>query len=407
MASPFSATEHHVAVTIATYMSPNGDSCFPSIPRLAAGSGRSASTIRDALNKIVAYGFLARTRRRGRGHTNEYAARIPDYFDWYASSEENRRSAEVFATGHEQLEFGPAVEPVPDATSATSRKTTGERRFYGSGGEEENLRSASLKPPVSGEKTTGVRCRSNQGPSQGPPQQQTSSLETPSQHSQSAAAEELRPVSIEQAIGSLAKLAGWDTGSLQVVLPLIQGLPAELFEQTLEKTLARAADNPPGLLVYLLRVAIGDWRQAQNDARLATWDAFFGEAGIERVKAEDPDRYVLAWATPALDAARPLPPVLVVGHVLEYVYAHTADPADRKRLLDVFLAAADRIPSVRAAHEWVLTAIDRHRRPLDEVLAFIADFMAGSPQDDVDELVAFAREVAANVEASDASRKVA
>lgn len=152
-ASPFTATEQHVALTLATYMSANGDSCFPSIPRLAAGSGRSDSTVRDALNRIVEFGFLERQRKRGRGHSNEYVARIPDYFDWQASAEENRRRAAVFASGHEQLAVGPVVKPVSDAPSEPSEKSAGVRRFS----EDEKRRSPVRKPPVSGVKTAGVR----------------------------------------------------------------------------------------------------------------------------------------------------------------------------------------------------------------------------------------------------------
>lgn len=164
-ASPFTATEHHVALTLATYMSPNGDSCFPSIPRLAIGSGRADSTVREALDRLVEFGFLERRRKRGRGNSNEYVAQIPAYFDWDVDAEENRRRAAVFASGHEQLVVGPAVKPVPDAPAEAHEKTAGERRFSVGEPAAENRRSGSVKPPDTGKKTAGERRQLDQGPS--------------------------------------------------------------------------------------------------------------------------------------------------------------------------------------------------------------------------------------------------
>lgn len=227
------------------------------------------------------------------------------------------------------------------------------------------------------------------------------------QDRESAAASESEPVSIERAVASLAKLEGWDTGSLAVVMPLLNQLPEAVFADTLRKTIARRGDNPPGLLVFLLRTAIGDWRKGQNDARLATWDQFFGEAGLERIKRDDPDRYVLAWATPSLEAVRPLPPALVVEHVLEYVFEHTVDHAERDRLLKVFIEATDRIPSVRAVNDWILGALDRKRRPLDEVLATIDSFCQGATDQERAELHAFANEIHANILKDAERRRVA
>lgn len=195
----------------------------------------------------------------------------------------------------------------------------------------------------------------------------------------------------------LARLNGWDSGSLRVVEPLLQGLPEKRFEETLAKTVARRASNPPGLLVHLLRTAIDDWRKAQSDIRLATWDAFFGETGLERVMHEDPDRYVLAWATPALDEARPLPWGLVLEHVVGYVFGHTDDPAERSRLLEVFVAAAERIPAFVSLRDGILKLIDRDGAPLADVEAAVTTLTEGHP-DAKDELLAFAREIHGNIE---------
>lgn len=151
--SPFSLTERAVAQGLSMYMSEAGDSCFPSIPTLAADVGCAESTCRDALNRLAEWGFLDRHLRRGRGRSNEYFARIPRWFDREATVEENHRQAVVFASGHEQLVAGPVVEPVPETESDPDQKTTGTRGFFGS----ENHRLADLKPPADARKTTGSR----------------------------------------------------------------------------------------------------------------------------------------------------------------------------------------------------------------------------------------------------------
>jgi hypothetical protein len=155
--SPFTATEHQIALTLATFMSPNGDSCYPSIPRLAVGSGRANSTVRECLDRLVEWGFLQRRQRRGRGNSNEYVAEIPEYFDWLGSSEENRRRAAVFAGGHEQLEVGPVVKPVSGSPEVGVEKTAGERRFSDHADEGKNRRSGARKPPEGLAKTAGER----------------------------------------------------------------------------------------------------------------------------------------------------------------------------------------------------------------------------------------------------------
>jgi|SRR5581483_3384670 len=152
-ASPFTSTERLVAHVLAMYMSEAGDSCFPSIPTIAADAALADSTVRDALNRMSEWGFLDRVRRRGRGRSNEYLARIPDYFDEQEPAEENRRRAVVFASGHEQLAVGPAVKPVPEASPDASEKTADTRRFS----EGENRRLADGKPPTDASKTAATR----------------------------------------------------------------------------------------------------------------------------------------------------------------------------------------------------------------------------------------------------------
>lgn len=227
---------------------------------------------------------------------------------------------------------------------------------------------------------------------------------TADQPVETAAASESEPVSLERAIASLATLTGWDAGSLGVVAPLLQQLPGIVFERTLQKVGARRAKNPVGLFVHLLRAAIDDWRRDQHEARLATWDAVFGEAGIERVKREDPERYVRAWAAPSLDAVRPLPPAAVISHVLDYLFEYVDDVGERFRLLEVFVQAAERQPAFVAIRDWILFALDRHRYSPDEVRAAVETLTGGEPELQ-QKLLAFADIVEQNV--NDARRSVA
>lgn len=219
--------------------------------------------------------------------------------------------------------------------------------------------------------------------------------------SAAAASSDTEPVSIERAVASLTLLNGWDTGSIRVVEPLLQQVPASWFARALETTLQRRARNPVGLFVHLLQTAINDWRRDQHAAALATWDALFGEAGIERVKREDPERYVLAWATPQPDVAKPLPAHAVVEHVFAYVHEYVADDAERTRLLELFVEAVERPPTYHDLHGWVLFAIDRDRRSLADVEALLRVTVL----DDQERarLLDFAREIHGNVNGDEAS----
>lgn len=214
---------------------------------------------------------------------------------------------------------------------------------------------------------------------------------------ESAAASESEPVSIERAVASLTLLGGWDSGSLRVVEPLLMQVPAAWFARSLQTTLQRrGVRNQTGLFIHLLQTAINDWRQAQQEARLATWDALFGEAGMERVKREDPERYVLAWATPSPDVVKPLPAHAVVQHVFDYVHEYVDDDAERARLLELFVATVERPPNFADLNGWVLIQIDRARLPLATVEAVLR--VAVTDQRDLDRLITFAREIHMNIE---------
>jgi hypothetical protein len=203
-------------------------------------------------------------------------------------------------------------------------------------------------------------------------------------------------VSIEAAVASLARLRGWDTSSLKVVEPLMSQLPAAEFVATIERTLSRRnVDNPPGLFVFLLRTAVGDWRKAQTDARLATWDQLFGEQGLEHVKRTDPERYVLAWANAPVDV-KPLPSYAVLPHVLDYLFEYVDDVSERRRLADLYDQAAAQQPSIAAVRDWILVALERRRYPYDQVVDAVTTLAPANP-----ELLAFAAEVAANIAAAE------
>lgn len=218
-----------------------------------------------------------------------------------------------------------------------------------------------------------------------------------------AAASASAPVSLERAVASLATLTGWDSGSLGVVAPLLQQVPEVLFEETLTATLARRPRNPVGMFVHLLSTAISTWRHDQHQAALDTWDRAFGEAGMERVKREDPERYVMAWAAPALEAARPLPPAAVVSHVLEYLFAYVDDTVERVRLLEVFVRTAERQPAFHSIRDWILSAIDRHRFSYGEVVETVEALV--SDEQLRAQLLRFASDVQANVDADEKRRR--
>lgn len=372
---------------------------------LCAKTKLSEREVRNSIRELEELGEIeTRQAQRGRARVNVYRVRVGylaerdaeigdlpfKLLEPFSTTGNLCRQSDSATGGNPRSEL-PAIHDADHRQSTTS--TTGTRNRAKPHQGTASAVEPSVEPP--------------EGPAAEPKELSLRAVTQPAEGSkpveEPAAASESEPASIEHAVVSLAKLTGWDTGSLAVVMPLVQQIPATVFVETLTKTIARKANNQPGMLVHLLRIAIGDWRQSQHDARLASWDQFFGEAGLERVKRDDPDGYVLAWATPALEAARPLPPALVVEHVLEYVHAHTADKAERDRLLQLFIRKTDRIPSALAVKSWILKAIDQHDFTLDDVLAAVETFTA----DDLDareSLFAFAREVQANVERERADR---
>jgi hypothetical protein len=66
-----------VAHTLGTFMNSDGDSCFPSMLRIASGAGCSERTARNAIRRLEQLGFLRTRRGGGTRRSNNYHARIP------------------------------------------------------------------------------------------------------------------------------------------------------------------------------------------------------------------------------------------------------------------------------------------------------------------------------------------
>lgn len=205
-------------------------------------------------------------------------------------------------------------------------------------------------------------------------------------------------------MSQLHRLNGWDPGSLLVVEPLLFRVPGAVAQLVLEATLARAdrRSEDVGYFVTKLRAKIGEWRQAQAEARLAVWDEYFGEKGLDEVKRTDPERYVLAYAKPELAGSRPIPPNLVVSHIWNYLHDFVP-AADRLRLIRLFVHEIEEHTNAVAAvelgygmvHDAILNALTvRPIRPYAEVRAELAVFCHDPER--LAQLLAFADELHAN-----------
>jgi hypothetical protein len=396
-------TDRNVLVALADSANATGISWLPIMPPRYRGADptkcithRANCSKREAIRSVqeleLGLGEIeVRKAQRGQRRISVYAVRVGSYAH--------------AAINYDDLPFD-LVEPFRPGANLAPRTGADSASLAGESGTPRGAGAVTPRGAESSPHEVPVpRARVNRDPSEDPSDKAAADPPTPSPRTlahvdvdEPAAAAVPEPASIERTVASLATLPGWDSHSLGVVLPLAQQLPAKLFEQTLAKTTRRRAANPPGLLVHLLRVAIDDWRKQQSDARRASWDEFFGEAGLERVKRENPERYVLAWATPALEAARPLPALAVVGHVLDYLWQYVEPIGERLRLLELFMQACERQPAIEAIREWTLMALDRRRYSLDEVSRAI-DTLAASEPVAREQLLAFAREVHANVEA--------
>jgi hypothetical protein len=75
-AEDLKAAEHHVALTLAVHMDPDGAGAFPKVQTLAAACHRSRRTVREALANLTAKGYVLRQTRPGR--SSVYSAVIPE-----------------------------------------------------------------------------------------------------------------------------------------------------------------------------------------------------------------------------------------------------------------------------------------------------------------------------------------
>lgn len=136
-------TTRHVLLTLSLYMSPKGDSCFPSIDRLVEETGRSRSTVikhiriakEEGWIQVQKHGFSGRRWKR-----NEYVATVPD--EARKLAEKRRKETEVegsdsagpagrlfthsealdhFHDNRNDQDFGDMFEPVPDGDTTKFR----------------------------------------------------------------------------------------------------------------------------------------------------------------------------------------------------------------------------------------------------------------------------------------------
>jgi hypothetical protein len=304
--SGLTPTEHQVALTLSLHMNELGESCFPSIdPTLHEETcGRSAATIRDAINQLVELGWLHRQARVGRGRSNEYEALIPA---WY---ETHRREADfeapVALRRAAAIAAATAAHTAARGTSETPPAAT-ENRLTEAGNSQVAHRSGSGNPPESVAKTTGDRRRGRQEGVNESDSSRTTSDSSVSEgrveREDPAAAEPARDVEVRELV---LGLPGADGDSPARIIPIAHGLPRRVFLEAVETVRARRAANPCGLLTHLLRIAAAE-RAAVISAQLAR--EIVGGArsyvpapwSIDVLRREDPYRYTAIIAKTLAD----------------------------------------------------------------------------------------------------------
>jgi hypothetical protein len=315
--SGLTPTEHHVGLTLSLHMNELGGSCFPSIdPTLHEETcGRSAATIRTALNQLVALGWLDRTIRVGRENSNEYAARVPSWYQTHRA----QADLELDVARRRELALAAASEAlrVPDEPSTNvpagheTRLSEAGLREPGAAGESaaldrETRRSQSVNPPGTG--AEDVRRTTSEGDNSSRPSSPRADQAYLQVEDPAAAEAPARDAEISELV---LALPGADIDSPKRIVPLAHGLPRSVFLAAIatveERGRAGAASNPCGLLTHLLRIARAE-RAAIFSAQLAV------ELGAnapsytpspwlaESLKRDDPARYVRLVATVMNDA---------------------------------------------------------------------------------------------------------
>lgn len=134
------STTKVVAFALSLHMSERGDSCFPSMPRLAAEAGVDESTARRHVKLLIDQGWLSMLARGGgRSRTNRYAAKIPVKFPRHSYFEGNGGRAPGFD------EETPAEGPGFDETPAESTETPAEGPINPGTVPGEDVSSASIE----------------------------------------------------------------------------------------------------------------------------------------------------------------------------------------------------------------------------------------------------------------------
>jgi hypothetical protein len=137
--------------------------------------------------------------------------------------------------------------------------------------------------------------------------------------------ERLRDSEIAAAV---IRLRSADCGTLAVVEPLARQLTPESFVAVVEKLEARTRSgsvrNDAALLLHLLRVAVKEQMRLEVEAQAQLAASAPAPLGlVERVKREDPERYLRSMAgVPGFD-------------VEQYLATYVDDQAERDRLRGV------------------------------------------------------------------------
>jgi hypothetical protein len=262
--SGLTSTEHHVGLTLSLHMAEAGDSCFPSIdPTLHEETcGRSAATIRMAINQLVELGWLRKELRIGRGNANEYEALIPSWYENHLT--EADLSADVNIRREAALAAASAAYNAPHAARDEAAAPK-ENRLTQAGlpeghRSEENHRTPSAKPPDPIKKPTGDRRRERQ---EGVKESDSSRSKDVNQAIPAAAEAPVTDAEITEAVLSLRDA---DSGSPKVVIPEAHGLPRSVFADRVD--VVRRRRGGVGLLVDLIRIARAE-RTAALSAQLA------------------------------------------------------------------------------------------------------------------------------------------
>ena len=171
---------------------------------------------------------------------------------------------------------------------------------------------------------------------------------------ESAAASEVEAPRLSRVVEVVNGLRGSDFASLRSVEPLAMQLPASAFEDVVERVHARrGVENPPGLLVHLLRVELEQRYRGQREAAAAA-----GDAALESQLAAR-RRNPRSWLHRLLALPQPATGEFVDDFLARYV----DDVEERERLAAEAAATRAALASAVTAIQhwitWVSPELDR------------------------------------------------